>query len=103
MPELPCVVRGLGIILIKHNPFPWIPSSHDIMNRSGILNPWSPSPSLLFPLHSRIGSERIDRGYPQVPEACRENTSDIAGGADFAQAVEELNKAIDRSEGLMLH
>ena len=24
-------------------------------------------------------------------------------GADFAQAVEELNKAIDRAEGLMLH
>jgi hypothetical protein len=27
----------------------------------------------------------------------------LQGGADFAQAVEELNKAIDRSEGLMLH
>ena len=24
-------------------------------------------------------------------------------GADFAQAVEDLNKAIDRAEGLMLH
>jgi hypothetical protein len=24
-------------------------------------------------------------------------------GSDFAQAVEELNKAIDRAEGLMLH
>jgi hypothetical protein len=24
-------------------------------------------------------------------------------GADFAQAVEELNKAIDRAQGLMLH
>ncbi len=25
-------------------------------------------------------SERVNRGYPQVPEACRENTSDVAGG-----------------------
>ena len=24
-------------------------------------------------------------------------------GADFAQAIEELNKAIDRAEGLLLH
>jgi hypothetical protein len=24
-------------------------------------------------------------------------------GADFAQAVEELNRAIDRAEGLLLH
>jgi|SRR5580700_7844415 hypothetical protein len=32
----------------------------------------------------------------------RQNTSDVAGGADFAQAVEELNKAIDRAEGLLV-
>ena len=33
-------------------------------------------------------SEGFGRGYPQVPEACRENPSDVAG-ADFAQAVED--------------
>ena len=47
-------------------------------------------------------SERVGGGDPRVPEACRENASDVAG-SDLAQAVEELNKAIDRAEGLMLH
>jgi hypothetical protein len=35
--------------------------------------------------------------------ALAEKTPLTLQGSDFAQAVEELNKAIDRAEGLMLH
>jgi hypothetical protein len=39
--------QAVPIILIVHNPFPSIPSCHDMVNRSGILNPWVPSLAIL--------------------------------------------------------
>jgi hypothetical protein len=43
--------------------------------------------------------ERAIRKYRKLAE----KTPLTLQGADFAQAVEELNKAIDRAEGLVLH